>query len=123
MQNMFSAQGINMHTKHYHSQIIVLSASIQLRKHLLQTDHLWWEPEKFKYIRLYEISLTLRLYQVTVGMWTSHANWNKVLPHLFRIKQTTMDTFTLIAEALNVMQSQQVNYYIIQNYTVYIDVG
>jgi hypothetical protein len=56
-------------------------------------------------------------------MWTSHANWNEALPHLFRIKQTTMDAFTVIAEALNVMQSQQVNYYIIQNYTVYIDVG
>jgi hypothetical protein len=42
---------------------------------------------------------------------------------LFRIKQSTMDAFTLTAEALNVMQSQQVTYYIIQNYTIDIDVG
>lgn len=34
-----------------------------------------------------------------------------------------MDTFPLTAEALNVIQSQQVNYYLIQNYIVYIDVG
>jgi hypothetical protein len=114
--NPFSIQGTNMHTKYHHSQIIALSASIQFRRHSVQLDHLCWEPEKFKYIRLYEIYIKLGLYQVTAGMWKFHANWNEVLPQCFRIKQTTMKSIAIMAEAVNVMQIQHVNYYIIQNY-------
>lgn len=73
-------------------------------------------------VHVYDIRQNRRLYQVTTGAWKvlRQLEWCLVL---LSAKQIAINALTQVPEAPNVIQSQHVNSFMIQNYTAYIDVG